>query len=217
MLFKALLTIHIIAGFTALAAAFAAIVSKTLDSAHRWHVYSGRIYFGGMVIIFLTAIPMSLLHPSPFLFLIALLSFYLALNGWRLAKNRRGTPHPLDWGRAGIMLGAAVAMVLLGGYMLLRGDSNGIIIIVFGLLGGKFSVSDLKALRTGGLTGKARIAQHVTMMLGGTIATVTAFVVTNFTVQPAFVLWLAPTVVLTPVIVWWNRRIQAGRRPKGMP
>ena len=106
MLFKTLLTIHIIAGFTALAAAFTAIVSKTLDSAHSWHVYSGRIYSGGMVIIFLTAIPMSILHPSSFLFLIALFSFYLALAGWRLAKNRRGTPHPLDWGRAGIMLGA---------------------------------------------------------------------------------------------------------------
>ena len=106
---------------------------------------------------------------------------------------------------------------LIGGIHAPSRYSNGIIIIVFGLLGGKFSISDLKALRTGGLTGKTRIARHVSMMLGGTIATVTAFVVNNFTVQPAFVLWLAPAVVLTPVIVWWNRRIQAGRRPKGMP
>lgn len=55
------------------------------------------------------------------------------------------------------------------------------------------------------------------MMLAGTIATVTAFVVTNVALRPAFVVWLAPTVLVTPIIIVWSRRIRAGRRPRGMP
>jgi hypothetical protein len=41
--------------------------------------------------------------------------------------------------------------------------------------------------------------------------------VTNVTVEPVFLLWLAPMVVMTPLIVWWNRRIQAGEMPRGTP
>lgn len=44
----------------------------------------------------------------------------------------------------------------------------------------------------------------------GTIAAVTAFVVTNVPVRPASVVWLAPTVVITPIIVVWNVRSGEG-------
>jgi hypothetical protein len=44
-------------------------------------------------------------------------------------------------------------------------------------------------------------------MLAGTIAAVTAFTVVNVRVEPAFVVWLAPTVALTPLIVYWNHRV----------
>ena len=48
------------------------------------------------------------------------------------------------------------------------------------------------------------------MMLAGSIATITAFVVVNFTFDPAFILWLAPTVVITPIILIWNIKIVRG-------
>jgi hypothetical protein len=48
MLFNALLTLHIVAGCTAVLTALMAIFSKRLDVAHLWHVYSGRIYFWAM-------------------------------------------------------------------------------------------------------------------------------------------------------------------------
>jgi hypothetical protein len=78
---KILLIVHIVAGFTALTAAAVATLSKTLDFAHRWHVYSGIVFFWGMVVIFLTAVPLALIRPNTFLFLIAILSFYFALAG----------------------------------------------------------------------------------------------------------------------------------------
>ena len=89
--------------------------------------------------------------------------------------------------------------------------------LVFSGIGAALSISDLKTLYAGGVTGKERIGSHLTMMLAGFIATITAFIVVNFTFKPAFVLWLAPTLVITPVIVVWNIRIRRGSKPKGMP
>jgi hypothetical protein len=130
VLFNTLLTLHIIAGFTALITAFVAILSKTMHAAHQWHVYSGHLYFWGMAVVFLTALPMSILHPNLFLFLIAIFSFSLALTGWRFAKNRRGAPQPLDWVQAAVMAVTSMVMILYGLYLLLSYNSNGISILV---------------------------------------------------------------------------------------
>ena len=212
-----LLFVHIVAGFTALLAATVATLSKTLDAAHRWHVYSGRIFFWAMVVVFLTAVPLAIIRPNTFLFLIAILSFYFALAGWRYGTYRRGIARPIDWGSAGVMTFAGGTMIAYGAFLLNRGDSNGITMIVLGAVGAALSIADLRTLQRGGVKGSARIAQHLTMMLAGAIATLTAFLVTNVTVQPAFVVWLIPTVVVTPIIVLWNRKIRSGNRVKGMP
>ena len=82
-----LLFIHIIAGSISLiAAAFAVLSSK----GKKLHILSGRTYFWGMAIIFLTAIPMSIVSANIFLFLVAIFSFYLAYAGLRFARNRKG-------------------------------------------------------------------------------------------------------------------------------
>lgn len=212
-----LLGVHILAGFIALIAAAVATLTKTFDGPHHWHVYSGNVFFWGMVVVFVTALPLAIIRPNTFLFLIAILSFYFPLAGWRYATLRRGPPRPVDWISGSVMAVAAGIMVMYGGFLLSRGNMNGITMLVLGGAGGALSISDLRTLRQGGAKGRERIAKHLTMMLAGAIATVTAFVVTNVAVQPEFIVWLAPTLVITPVIVLWNRKIRAGRRPRGMP
>ena len=223
---KILLIVHIFAGFTALTAATVATLTKTLDLAHRWHVCSGTVFFCSMVVIFLTAIPLSLIRPNTLLFLIAILSFYFALAGRRYATNRRGNPRSLDWGSAGVMAFAAGIMIIFGVFLLSRRDTNGITMIILGGIGAALSIADLRTLQEGGAKGPERIAKHLTMMLAGAIATITAFVVTNVPVRAAdalqrlnlgFIVWLAPTVVITPIIIVWNKKIRAGKRPRGMP
>ncbi len=50
-----------------------------------------------------------------------------------------------------------------------------------------------------------------------TIAAATAFTVINFkSFEPVFVAWLAPTAIITPIIIWWDRRLKAGKNPTGM-
>ena len=170
-----------------------------------------------MAVVFITAMPMAIIKANTFLLFIAIFSLYLALSGWRYAKHRHGRPTVLDRASAGVMAATAIAMVLFGAFMIMRGDSIGIALTVFGAIGASLAVSDLRTLREGAINDKQRIAAHLTRMLAGTIATVTAFLVTNLTFDPAFLLWLAPTVAITPLIVWWNRRIQADEKPPGMP
>ena len=212
MLFNILLTIHIIAGFTALFMAAVAVLTKTFNFDHKWHKYSGRVYHWGMIAVFVTALPMTYLNPNPFLFLIAIFSYYSAFVGWRLAVNRKGVPTIAEWGSVGIMGVTAVGMLLFGVYLLITGISDGVTLIVFGIIGAVMTRSDLKMYRAGGVKGKDRIIVHLGRMLGATIATLTAFVVTNFVFEPAFILWLAPTVLITPIITWWSIQVRRGRQ-----
>ena len=127
----------------------------------------------GMIVIFVTAVPMTMLKTNVFLFLIAIFSFYFALVGWRSAKNRKGIPTKIDWGISGIMAVTGIAMLIWGIIMLISNNTNGITIIVFGCLGAMRSISDLRRFRRGKTTGTERIAMHLSMMLGGTIAVIT--------------------------------------------
>ena len=44
-------------------------------------------------------------------------------------------------------------------------------------------------------------------MLAGTIAVITAVLVTNLSIEPVFILWILPTIIISPLIFWWNRKI----------
>ena len=83
----------------------------------------------------------------------------------------------------------------------------GVVLVVFAAVGGALAFSDLYILRRRTYRGTLRIAVHLGRMLGGTIAALTAFTVVNVRIEPAFVPWLAPTVLLTPLIVYWVRRV----------
>lgn len=164
-----------------------------------------------MLVVFLTTLPMTLIRPNLFLCLVAVFSFYLVLTGWQRARSRRGASAPADWLAASVMAVAAIPMTVLGVVMIRAGDTRGIGLLAFAGIGGGFAVRDLLTLRGQGYRGQLRIAAHLTRMLGGTIAAVTAFTVVNVRMEPAFMVWLAPTVVLTPLIVYWNFRVRAGR------
>jgi hypothetical protein len=209
-----LLVTHIIGGASALLAALVAFSAKAWNVAHRWHVYSGRFFFWSMVLVIATALPLAIHASNVFLLLIGLFSFYLAWSGWRYAKRRRSAPYGLDRVAAALMAATALTMIGYGVAMLVGGDYRGVTLIMFGAIGGSLCAADLRGKQ---VDERARIASHLTRMLAATIATVTAFLVTNVEVEPAIVIWLLPTIVITPLIALWNRRIMRGYRPKGMP
>ena len=199
-----LLVAHIFAGCISLIAAVFAVVSSKGKQAH---ILAGRTYFWGMAVIFLTAIPMSISSSNVFSFLIAIFSFYLAYAGMRFARNRTGTANLFDWVAVGLMVFSSLAMWFLALVYFMNNNSQYITLTVFGFIAISLGYMDFRSYRNKSAIGKQRIARHLTNMLAGTIAVITAVLVTNLSIEPVFILWILPTIIISPLIFWWNRKI----------
>ena len=200
---QVLLPIHILAGTIALIGAALAVSS---EKGKKLHILSGKTYFLSMVAIFLTAIPMSILNSDIF-FLIAIFSFYLAFAGMRFAKNRKGIATIGDWITVGLMLFSGVGMWTLATIYFINDDSQYATLIVFGLLALALGSADFISNKNQTATGKERISRHLTNMMGGTIAVITAVLVVNVNIEPVWIWWVLPTALITPVISWWNVKV----------
>ncbi len=203
-----ILYMHIAAGFTALGAAGVAL--GTAKGA-LWHRRAGTVYVPAMLTVTLTTFALVAVRPNLFLFVIGVFSFYLVFTGWRAARLRDGRPCLTDHLAGGTMALTGLGMLGLGGAGLFdAGGAQPVILLVFGSLGLTLALSDWRDWRAGPITGKARISRHLTRMLAGTIATITAAVVVNLDFLPDLVTWLGPAALITPLIVWWNARILRG-------
>lgn len=203
-----LLIWHIASGLVALLSGIVAGVIKQYAWPHKWHVRFGQCFFYSMVLVFVTAIPMSLMTENMFLLFIAIFSFYFAHAGWRYAKNKTGQTTREDWLSVSIMVIICFVMFGYGLFLLDSGSTESVTLIFFSALGILTALRDGYSLYTSDFTGKQRIALHSTMMLAGVIATVTAFVVTNFTAKPEYILWIAPSILITPYIIYWNIKLR---------
>ena len=198
-----LLSIHILAGTTALLCAALAVSS---EKGKKFHVLSGRTYFWCMVGIFLTAIPMSIINSNTFLFLIAIFSFYLAFAGMRFAKNRKGIATTIDWIAVSLMILSGLGMWALAITYFISDNSQYITLLVFGFIALALGYGDYRSHKNKAATGKERIAKHLTNMMAGTIAVITAVLVVNVNIEPIWIWWVLPTVVITPIISYWNKK-----------
>ena len=199
-----LLSIHILAGSVAL---LSAALAFSTEKGKKFHVLIGKAYFWSMVIIFLTALPMSIITGNVFLFLIAIFSFYLAFSGMRFAKNRTGVPTRVDLIAVNFMFLSGVGMWILAIIFFIDNDSQFITLTVFGFLALFLGYGDFQTFKNQTAIGKERIAKHLTNMMGGTIAVVTAVLVVNPPSNPEWVWWILPTVLITPIIFWWNKKV----------
>ncbi|MGD6817967.1 DUF2306 domain-containing protein [Metabacillus sp. 113a] len=86
-MFPILLGIHIAAGVICLFTGLIAMLSQKRKGRHTW---SGEIYHGAFVIIFLTSITMAVLHweESAYLFYIGFFSYSFAIIGYLAVKRK---------------------------------------------------------------------------------------------------------------------------------
>lgn len=205
-----LLPIHIAAGSLAL---LCALVAISTSKGKTWHIMSGRIYFWSMAVIFLTALPMAIIQETMFLFLVAIFSFYLAFAGMRFARNRKAEPAVVDWIAATLMISAGLGMWILSIVYIVRSDSQFITLILFGIISISLGVTDFKTHSNRTARGQERIARHLTNMMAGTIAVITAVLVTNMDTEPVWIWWILPTFIITPIIILWNIKIRHPASP----
>ncbi len=213
MIDQVLLVLHIAAGSIALLAAVLALVTAKGGANH---VRAGQVYALGMTVIFLTAVPLALLGADIFLLLIAVFSCYLVFAGWRFARNRRGRPQPVDWVAVVILGLTGLGMWGYGAVLGMQSDAQWVTMVIFGAIAVALALADMhfhhRLAQGQSRAGKQRIQRHLTNMLAGTIATVTAVTVVNVDLNPVWIPWVLPTVVITPLIVWWNRRVSGRSR-----
>lgn len=204
-IFYGLLLIHVLCGSVSMSCSIAAIITRKGSAQHRKY---GGYFFYGMTGIFLTAVPMAIIKSNLFLLLISVFSYYLAYTGMRYAKRRESSASRVDWLLSILMIVASISMITIGLFKYNFGTYQGQVLIMFGLLGAGFGLNDFSLFLTKDIPYSIRISRHLGAMLGGTIAAYTAFLVTNVDFNPPIVLWLGPTIVFTPFIVYWTHKIK---------
>jgi len=217
VIYPVILAAHAASGTVVLICAAVAIATRMVALPHLWHVWAGRGFTLGMVGIGATGLLITVFNPSPFLLSLALFLLYLAVMGWRHAKARSGIGGTGD--RLLIIMFVAGFLAMLGyGAWVAFGLENGMgyVVLVFGVIGLLQSVADLRSVYGTAPTGPARIAAHLTRMLGGTIGALTAFLLIQFETGSIWV-WLGPTAILTPLLVIWSRKVKSGWLPPKAP
>lgn len=207
-----LLLIHVASGAIALVTALVAISNRKGSRNHR---RVGTVFFWSMLAVGVTAVPVTFIRPNAFLFAIAIFSFYMAFAGYRRGKTKFKATN-LDRYAAFAMLATSVGMIGYGIFLAFNVSPIGWALVAFGGIGLNFSIDDIRELNKE-LEHHEKVMRHLQHMLGGTIATITAVLVQQVTplIPDALgqtILWLAPTVIITPLIFIWSSRIAKTKR-----
>jgi hypothetical protein len=201
--------LHIGAGGLSLATGYAAMAVRAGSPRHRT---LGKAYVAGMAVVTVTAVPIALWRPNPFLFGVAVFSGYFVWRAWESARNRKGEPNAVSWGVAGLL--ATTSALGLVASVMTFGSGLAIVGLIFSFIGLGVSVQDLRRFRAGPTRGRDRLVVHLVSSGAGLIATTTAMLVTVGRYLPgdlpAPVLWLGPTVLVTPLLIRWSGQLQRG-------
>ncbi len=201
---------HAAAGGIALLCGAVALATK---KGLKPHILFGKVFSVCMIYAAISSIIISCLpgHESIFLLVIGVFSLYLITSGWmhlKLKGIQTSTEVPAIFKlNAWMMILAGVAMLTYGSLLLLASKGIGIVLIVFGILGGQSAIGDIKTARNIDKRPLSWLLGHVGNIIGGYIAATTAFLVQN-QILPDLIAWLGPTAIGVPFIIYWIRRVK---------
>lgn len=215
--FRVFLVVHIISGTIGLLAGTINILRRKGDKKHK---LVGKFFLYSMLSVGCSAFVLSVLHPNYFLFIVGVFTIYMAATGDRyllLKKlNTSQKPKIIDWMLTSFMSVFGIAFIGFGIYNLVKGNSFGVVFIVFGLIGLKFVSTDIKNFGGKSTISNFWLTAHLQRMIGAYIAALTAFLVVNGDfmqgILPGYVMWLLPTVVVVPFIFKWTRKFQVMKK-----
>lgn len=193
-----LLLIHAATGYTALLSGSIILAAKKGTKPHR---ILGKVFVIAMLGVISTALTIALWKGNTFLLHIGIFTFYQVYSGWRALRTKSLRQSTVD----------VVITVIAGINALAMLASFKLILMVFGGIGAFLVVGDFttayRIKHSLALAPRAWLAKHIGMMMGAYIATFTAFLVVNITTfQQAWLLWLAPTALLVPLMRFWTLR-----------
>lgn len=212
-LLKILVIIHVTAGSGALL--FGAIAFGLRKNTPK-HKPIGRIYFWCMTVVFVTAMVISIAKSLLFLFLIGVFSYYSTIVAYRSLRLKNlhndQKPQKLDWAIEIISGLTFLGMVLLGLWVLLKNQNvGGTIPLILGSFGLLSVRTNLKLFMQKPKMTLYWLKKHVGHMIGSYIGAFTAFLVNqtdHIPINPTL-LWLLPTILITPVIIIESKKIKS--------
>lgn len=212
-----ILLLHIFVGIVSLISGLIAIGST---KGKNWHIKAGRIYFYAMTAVFVTGILIAGFRFNRFLFLIAFLSYYSVFCGFRILKLKQlhlqQKPKWYDW-FAGL-LNAFANLIFIGlgiHYGMVRGFGSGgaLLSLFFGIGGLLISYTNLYPFVVKPVKPYHWYLSHNGNMMGGYIATVTAFtstLVTRYDIMNPYLAFALPSLIGIPLLLYWQRQIELG-------
>jgi uncharacterized membrane protein len=209
-----ILYIHIFSGAIALITGLLAILSAKGKAAHN---RNGRIYFYAMTLVFITGLIVAGYKTNRFLTLIAFLSYYSVFAGVRALKlknlHKAQNPKWFDWAACGINAIANIAFIGLGlFYLIEKGSTAGSLLSIgFGIGGLLISYTNLIPFLFRPKKAYHWYLSHIGNMMGGYIATFTAFLstmVTRFDLMNPFIAFAIPSLVGIPLLLYYQSRIE---------
>jgi uncharacterized membrane protein len=210
-----LLLIHILSGAISLVSGLIAIFAPKVKE---WHRYAGKVYFFGMTMVFITGISIAGYKFNRFLFLIAFLSYYSVFSGVRFLKLKKlhkdQRPKWFDWFAGGVNLFANLIFVGLGVLYFFNENANSgaaLLSLGFGFGGIVLSINNMKPFFIKPEKGTYWYPAHIGNMMGGYIATTTAFlstVVSRYDVMNPMLAFALPSLIGVPLLIYWTRKVR---------
>lgn len=210
--FKLFLILHIVGGgLGLLTGTFIMFAPK----GNKQHKLIGKIFVSAMLTSAVCSLVLANIHPNPFLFTVGIFTIYLIGTGWRYLSLRNiaqgQKPLWIDWALMIFMAVFGLFFIYQGVLTLMDGAFFGLVPIVFALVGLRSVQTDYK-IYTGNIDTKNYwLTIHLQRMIGGYIASLTAFIVVNAPQGLGIIPWLLPTVVIVPLIVKWSRKYRVAK------
>jgi len=203
--FKILLWLHIAAGTIGLCSGTVVMLLPKGNAKHR---NIGKIFFYGMFAAGGLSLLLAMLHANRFLFIIGIFTLYMTISGKQYIRFRDGNaqPNSSNWFLTAVMLLFGITFLFLG-VALLTKDSFGWVYLSFGVISLRFVLQDWANFRGKNASKPFGLLGHLQRMTGAYISSLTAFLVVNVRFLPALVVWLLPTIVVTPLIFIWSRKV----------
>lgn len=210
-----ILYLHIVVGAISIISGLLALFSL---KGKKWHRKSGKIYTYAMTCVFITGMIIAGFRFNKFLFLIAFLSYYSVFCGVRSLKLKRiHKQQSLKWYDlfAGILNAVVnIIFICLGVYYAIKnGFTSGgaLLAIGFGIGGILISYTNLKPFIVRPKKAYHWYLSHIGNMMGGYIATFTAFLstmVTRLDLMNPYLAFAMPSLIGIPLLIVWQHKTE---------
>ncbi|MFT4741911.1 MAG: hypothetical protein ACI9L9_002708 [Marivirga sp.] len=207
---KILLITHASAGFITLLTGIVAMVTPKKLKIHR---PLGKVFYYTMWYVVISAFILAYMKSNVFLFLVGTLTFYTNVSGYRALLHYKSKVVKISW-TDWLSWIITLSLLLIVQYMIIskygiRFDGAFIVINVFTVILLFNLIQDLKMLRKVS-TKKDYLRAHIGKMGGTFIAAITAALVQNVQTDPIWIVWLMPTALVTPILIYFAASVRKG-------